>query len=161
MSLRNMILPFSLRVHQLRDDPLGPGHTAARSHDRLLGRPQERPFHGIGAAVRGCAAKPGALAVGVELAGCRSRGLGEAALNTYWRRSTLAGGRPGIPKRLGIRGIRARMGNIQIGDEAIFDHLFPEERVNPGALAKSMCWILNWSPTRVVTTSSPGRMFVT
>ena len=35
-----------------------------------------------------------------------------------------------IPKRLGIRGIRARMGNIQIGDEAIFDHLFPEERFN-------------------------------
>ena len=35
-----------------------------------------------------------------------------------------------IPKRLGIRGIRARMGNIQIGEEAIFDHLFPEERFN-------------------------------
>ncbi len=35
-----------------------------------------------------------------------------------------------IPKRLGIRGIRARMGNIQIGDESIFDHLFPEERFN-------------------------------
>lgn len=35
-----------------------------------------------------------------------------------------------IPKRLGIRGIRARMGNIQIGDETTFDHLFPEERFN-------------------------------
>lgn len=35
-----------------------------------------------------------------------------------------------IPKRLGIRGIRARIGNIQIGDEYIFDRLFPEERFN-------------------------------
>lgn len=35
-----------------------------------------------------------------------------------------------IPKTLKIRGVRARMGNIQIGDEAIFDHIFPEERFN-------------------------------
>ena len=33
-------------------------------------------------------------------------------------------------KRLGIRGIRARAGNIQIGDENVFEHLFPEERFN-------------------------------
>ena len=35
-----------------------------------------------------------------------------------------------IPKVLGLRGIRAREGNIQIGNENVFDHLFPEERFN-------------------------------
>ena len=35
-----------------------------------------------------------------------------------------------IPKQLGIRGLRARVGNIQIGDETIFDTFFPEERFN-------------------------------
>ena len=35
-----------------------------------------------------------------------------------------------IPKEAGIRGIRARDGNIQVGDENVFDHLFFEERFN-------------------------------
>ena len=35
-----------------------------------------------------------------------------------------------IPKDAGIRGIRVRAGNIQVGDEAVFDHLFPEDRFN-------------------------------
>lgn len=35
-----------------------------------------------------------------------------------------------IPKDLGLRGLRAREGNIQIGDEGVFDHLFQEERFN-------------------------------
>ena len=35
-----------------------------------------------------------------------------------------------IPKGIRIRGLRARFGNMQIGGEAIFDHLFPEERFN-------------------------------
>ena len=35
-----------------------------------------------------------------------------------------------IPKEARIRGIRARAGNIQVGDESIFDHLFAEERFN-------------------------------
>ena len=35
-----------------------------------------------------------------------------------------------IPKGNGIRGLRARIGNIQIGDETIFDTFFPEERFN-------------------------------
>ena len=35
-----------------------------------------------------------------------------------------------IPKANRIRGIRARLGNIQVGDERIFDHLFDEERFN-------------------------------
>lgn len=35
-----------------------------------------------------------------------------------------------IPKEIGFRGVRARAGNIQVGDESIFDRLFPEERFN-------------------------------
>ena len=35
-----------------------------------------------------------------------------------------------IPKGLGIRGLRARVGNIQIGGEDIFDHLFAQDRFN-------------------------------
>ena len=35
-----------------------------------------------------------------------------------------------IPKENRIRGIRARVGNIQIGDEAVFDSLYAEERFN-------------------------------
>ena len=35
-----------------------------------------------------------------------------------------------IPKRQRVRGIRARVGNIQIGDEDVFDNLFTEERFN-------------------------------
>ena len=35
-----------------------------------------------------------------------------------------------IPKELRIRGIRARLGNIQIGGEAVFDSLYAEERFN-------------------------------
>ena len=35
-----------------------------------------------------------------------------------------------ISRRLGIRGLRARVGNIQIGSENIFEHLFHEIRFN-------------------------------
>lgn len=35
-----------------------------------------------------------------------------------------------IPKGSRIRGIRARVGNIQVGGERVFDHLFEEERFN-------------------------------
>ena len=35
-----------------------------------------------------------------------------------------------IPKEQRVRGIRARMGNIQIGGETVFDDLFAEERFN-------------------------------
>ena len=35
-----------------------------------------------------------------------------------------------IPKEHAIRGVRARAGNIQIGNEAVFDHLFPDDRFN-------------------------------
>ena len=35
-----------------------------------------------------------------------------------------------IPARLGVRGLRARIGNIQIGTDRIFEHLFLEPRFN-------------------------------
>ncbi len=35
-----------------------------------------------------------------------------------------------IPREHRVRGIRARVGNVQIGGEAVFDHLFAEERFN-------------------------------
>lgn len=35
-----------------------------------------------------------------------------------------------IPKEAGIRGVRARVGNIQIGSEAVFDRFFQDERFN-------------------------------
>ena len=35
-----------------------------------------------------------------------------------------------IPRRLGVRGLRARAGNIQIGGDDIFSHLFLETRFN-------------------------------
>lgn len=35
-----------------------------------------------------------------------------------------------IPRRLGVRGLRARAGNIQIGSDDIFSHLFLETRFN-------------------------------
>ena len=35
-----------------------------------------------------------------------------------------------IPRRVGVRGLRARVGNIQIGSDRIFEHLFLEPRFN-------------------------------
>ena len=41
-----------------------------------------------------------------------------------------------IPKESRIRSIRARVGNIQIGDETVFDHLFSESRFNRWCVAE-------------------------
>jgi hypothetical protein len=35
-----------------------------------------------------------------------------------------------LSDRLNMRGLRARIGNIQVGSDAIFEHLFPERRFN-------------------------------
>ena len=35
-----------------------------------------------------------------------------------------------LPRSISVRGLRARAGNIQIGDEFVFDHLFSESRFN-------------------------------
>lgn len=53
-------------------------------------------------------------------------GNGEAALGWIAHSSYLGA----IPKKQRVRGIRARVGNIQIGGEAVFDDLFTEERFN-------------------------------
>ena len=44
--------------------------------------------------------------------------------------------RGAVAKGLGVRGIRARVGNVQIGDEGIFDHLFSEDRFNRWCMAE-------------------------
>ncbi len=41
-----------------------------------------------------------------------------------------------LPKKPGIRCFRARIGNIQVGDETLFDHLFIEERFNRWCVAE-------------------------
>lgn len=41
-----------------------------------------------------------------------------------------------LPKSLGIRGFRARSGNIQVGHEALFNHLFTESRFNRWCVAE-------------------------
>ena len=53
-------------------------------------------------------------------------GSGEAAVGWIAHSSYLGA----IPKDQRVRGVRARVGNIQIGDDAVFDDLFTEERFN-------------------------------
>ena len=53
-------------------------------------------------------------------------GRGDAAVGWIAHSSYLGA----IPKGNRIRGIRARVGNIQVGDERVFDQLFEEERFN-------------------------------
>ena len=56
----------------------------------------------------------------------RLEGTGDAAV-AWVAHSSYTGA---IPKAAAVRGIRARLGNIQIGDESVFDHLFHEDRLN-------------------------------
>ena len=53
-------------------------------------------------------------------------GRGDAAVGWIAHSSYLGA----IPKGNRIRGMRVRLGNIQVGDERVFDHLFEEERFN-------------------------------
>jgi molecular chaperone HtpG len=46
-----------------------------------------------------------------------------------------------IPERTGIKGIRLRAGNIQVGDSRLFDALFPEPRFNSWAVGE--CHVLS------------------
>ena len=62
-----------------------------------------------------------------------------------------------IPKRAAIRGIRARIGNIQIGDEAVFDHLFTQARFNRWCIGEVHILDRSWCRTDAVTTSKSGR----
>lgn len=51
----------------------------------------------------------------------------EAAAVMWLAHTSYAGS---IPRNLGVRGLRARVGNLQIGNEHIFEHLFLEPRFN-------------------------------
>ena len=53
-------------------------------------------------------------------------GRGDAAIGWIAHSSYLGA----IPKATRIRGVRARVGNIQVGNERVFDHLFEEDRFN-------------------------------
>ena len=53
-------------------------------------------------------------------------GSGDAAVGWIAHSSYMGA----IPKGNRLRGIRVRVGNIQVGDERVFDHLFEEERFN-------------------------------
>ena len=57
-----------------------------------------------------------------------SRPDGEDPAAILWLAHTPYAG--SIPRRLGVRGLRARIGNMQIGTERIFEHLFQEPRFN-------------------------------
>ena len=41
-----------------------------------------------------------------------------------------------MPRKLGVRGLRARIGNLQIGDERVFAEAFPEERFADWAIGE-------------------------
>ena len=47
-----------------------------------------------------------------------------------------------IPKASRVRGIRTRVGNLQIGDERVFDQLFEEDRFNRWCIGE--VYILDW-----------------
>ena len=53
---------------------------------------------------------------------------GEEPAAVLWLAHTPYAG--SIPRRLGIRGLRARVGNMQIGTDRVFEHLFQEPRFN-------------------------------
>ncbi len=53
---------------------------------------------------------------------------GEDPAGVLWLAHTPYAG--SIPRRLGIRGLRARIGNMQIGTDRVFEHLFQEPRFN-------------------------------
>ena len=56
------------------------------------------------------------------------RADGDDPAAILWLANTAYAG--SIPRRLGIRGLRARVGNMQIGTERVFEHLFQEPRFN-------------------------------
>ena len=65
----------------------------------------------------------------VEIEEIRITGLGDRTWSAIgWIARTSYRG--AIPKNRGVRCLRARVGNMQIGGEDIFDHLFSEDRFN-------------------------------
>ena len=86
-------------------------------------RPIERPFQDVIPLTDDLGAPFDALETRVI-----PRVDGEDPAAVLWLAHTPYSG--SIPQRLGIRGLRARVGNLQIGTDRIFEHLFQEPRFN-------------------------------
>ena len=113
--------PFAERVEKLFD-----GAEAPLTLEILLEGdpvPVERPY---GESVRLSAIKEAEYTEFQVVRIPSVDGNGEAAVGWVAHSSYLGA----IPKEQRVRGIRARVGNIQIGGEAVFDDLFAEERFN-------------------------------
>lgn len=83
----------------------------------------------------GLKTSPGRLNKFVEFEKIEIPGLGDqkhAAVGWIAHSSYLGA----IPQKLGIRCVRARVGNIQVGGENVFDHLFSENRFNRWCVAE-------------------------
>ena len=59
-----------------------------------------------------------------------------------------------IPRAANVRGIRVRTGNIQVGDEKVFDHLFEEDRFNRWCVGEIHIWCYRPGTTRMMEDSS-------
>ena len=113
--------PFADRVEGLFNHPEGP-----LTLEVLLGgdsEPIERPY---GESIRFSANREAEFTELEVLRIPSVDGDGEAAVGWIAHTSYLGA----IPKQQRVRGIRARVGNIQIGGEGVFDDLFREERLN-------------------------------
>ena len=113
--------PFAERVDEMFDGV----RNLLTLEVRLEGDPDpvERPY---GASVRLSASKEADFTEFQAVRISSVDGRGEAAVGWIAHTSYLGA----IPKEQRVRGIRVRVGNIQIGGEAVFDHLFAEERFN-------------------------------
>ena len=64
----------------------------------------------------------------------RIGGLGDRVCAVGWIAHTPYRG--AIPRECGVRGVRLRVGNMQIGGEGVIDHLFSEDRFNRWCVAE-------------------------
>lgn len=109
-------------------------HNAAKSYKLTLnGRPIYRPFRDS------YEARPNVHCKFTQLAFFQVPGLSTGTDAVGWiLNSDYLGA---IPDRHGIKGIRARVGNIQIGDCRILDSAFPEARFNAWTVGE--CHVLS------------------
>lgn len=113
--------PFAAETEELLRES-----TASLTLDIVLDgetEPMRRPYGGV---IRYSDSRIGNFSELEEIRISTAEGDGTAAIGWIAHSSYLGA----IPKDVGVRGIRAREGNIQIGDETVFDSLFPEERFN-------------------------------
>ncbi len=115
------VFPFADRVEKLFNDDEAPLELVILLEGDS--GPVERPY---GEALRLSANQEAEFTEFQEVRIPSVDGNGEAALGWVAHSSYLGA----LPKQLRVRGIRVRMGNIQIGRENVFDDLFKEERFN-------------------------------